>query len=162
MSTPASSISSSTALCRADRIGFAASFLCALHCALLPVLLALMPLLGTKLAGMEGIDTVFVAFVSVLGITTMTLGWRRHREWPAVLLLLAGLALLWTDSVTHLHEHTILHAVVMTLGGLSVAAAHFLNLRLTHAHSASCCCHQAEADDGQVPAGMAAEPVAGK
>jgi len=158
MSTPASS----SALCRADRIGFAASFLCALHCALLPVLLALIPLLGAQLAGMEGMDTVFVAFVSVLGITTMTLGWRRHREWHAILLLLAGLVLLWTDSVAHLHEHTVLHAVVMTLGGLSVAAAHFLNLRLTHAHSASCCCHSVTAQGGQAPAGMTAEPVAGK
>jgi len=149
MSNSTSSVASNTALCRADRIGFAASFLCAVHCALMPVLLGLMPLLGTKLTAFEGVDVAFVVFVSVLGVTTLTLGWRRHRVRRALLLLLPGLILLWTGSATYLHEHVVLHAVFMTTGGLAVAAAHFLNLRLTHAYSAACCCHTAGAEGAQ-------------
>jgi len=35
-----------------------------------------------------------------------------------------------------LHNHTLSHAMVMTIGGLLLAAAHFINLRLTHAATA--------------------------
>ncbi|KPN21044.1 MerC domain-containing protein [Luteimonas terrae] len=119
---------------RADRVGFAASFLCAVHCALLPVLLALLPAFGLNVGGWIDIDQAFVIFATLLGATTLTLGWRRHRAFRAWALLLPGLALVWAGAFTHLHDHTITHAVVMTIGGLLLAGAHLLNLRLTHAH----------------------------
>lgn len=119
---------------RADRVGFAASFLCAVHCALLPVLLALLPAFGLNMGGWIDIDQAFVIFATLLGATTLTLGWRRHRAFRAWALLLPGLVLVWAGAFTHLHDHTITHAVVMTIGGLLLAGAHLLNLRLTHAH----------------------------
>jgi len=119
---------------RADRVGLAASFLCAVHCALLPVLLALLPAFGLNMGGWIDIDQAFVIFATLLGATTLTLGWRRHRAFRAWALLLPGLVLVWAGAFTHLHDHTITHAVVMTIGGLLLAGAHLLNLRLTHAH----------------------------
>ena len=123
-----------SALRRADRVGFAASFLCALHCALFPILLALLPAFGLNLGGWIDLDQAFVVFATLLGATTLTLGWRRHRAFRAWILLLPGLALVWAGSFSQLHDHTIGHAVVMTIGGLLLAGAHLLNLRLTHAH----------------------------
>lgn len=120
------------ALRQADRLGFAASFLCAVHCALLPLALALLPAFGLSVGGWIDIDQAFVVFATLLGATTMTLGWRRHRAFRAWLLLIPGLALVWIGSFTHLHDHTMTHAVVMTIGGLLLAAAHLVNLRLTH------------------------------
>ncbi|WP_159679785.1 MerC domain-containing protein [Luteimonas sp. 9C] len=118
---------------RADRVGFAASFLCAVHCALLPVALALLPAFGLNIGGWVDIDQAFVVFATLLGATTLTLGWRRHRAFRAWALLVPGLALVWAGSFTHLHDHTVTHAVVMSIGGLLLAGAHLLNLRLTHA-----------------------------
>jgi len=135
---------SSTVLHRADRVGFAASFLCAVHCALLPLLLGILPAIGLKFAGLEGIDEAFVVFASILGATTVIIGWRRHRVVHAGYLLLFGLALLWVGAFTHVHHHAIVHAVMMTIGGLSVAGAHFLNMRLTHAHTHACGCTPAK------------------
>jgi len=123
-----------SALRRADRVGFAASFLCALHCALFPILLALLPAFGLNLGGWIDLDQAFVVFATLLGATTLTLGWRRHRAFRAWILLLPGLALVWAGSFSQLHDHTFGHAVVMTIGGLLLAGAHLLNLRLTHAH----------------------------
>lgn len=117
---------------RADRIGFATSFLCALHCALLPVLLAVLPAFGLKVGGWIDIDQGFVVFATLLGATTLTLGWRRHRGFRAWALLVPGLALVWLGAFSPLHDHGVLHAVVMTAGGLLLAGAHLLNLRLTH------------------------------
>jgi hypothetical protein len=123
---------SDTALRTADRVGFAASFLCAVHCATIPLLLALVPALGLRVAGWTDIDQAFVIFASLLGLTTMSLGYRRHRAFRAWALLLPGLALIWAGSFTALHDHGWAHAVVMTLGGLALAAAHGVNLRLSH------------------------------
>ncbi|HST44992.1 MAG TPA: MerC domain-containing protein [Luteimonas sp.] len=117
---------------RADRVGFAASLLCAVHCALLPLALALLPAFGLGLGGWIDLDQAFVVFASLLGATTLSLGYRRHRAFRAWALLLPGLALVWAGAFSHLHDHSILHAVVMTVGGLMLAAAHVVNLRLTH------------------------------
>ncbi|WP_058835321.1 MerC domain-containing protein [Luteimonas abyssi] len=121
------------ALRNADRLGFAASFLCAIHCAMLPLLLALAPALGLRFGGLIDFDQAFVVFASLLGLTTLTLGYRRHRGFHAWLLLVPGLVLVWAGAFTHLHDHSVLHAVIMTIGGLLLAAAHLVNLRLTHA-----------------------------
>ncbi len=123
----------SPALRRADRVGFAASFICAVHCALFPLVLAVLPTLGLGLGGWVDIDQAFVVFATVLGLTTLAMGYRRHRAFRAWALLVPGLALVWLGSFTALHDHTWMHAAVMTLGGGLLAAAHLVNLRQTHA-----------------------------
>ncbi len=128
---------SSSALKQADRVGFAASFLCAVHCALVPVLLAVVPAFGLKLGGWIDIDQAFVVFATLLGATTLTLGWRRHRTYRAWALLVPGLLLVWLGTFTSLHDHGLRHAAVMVAGGLLLAGAHLLNLRLTHAANAA-------------------------
>lgn len=121
---------------RADRIGFAASFLCALHCALLPLALALMPTLGLSVGGWVDIDQAVTVFATLLGCTTLAIGWRRHRAFRAWMLLFPGLVLVWVGAFSPLHDHGPLHAGLMTVGGLMIAGAHLLNLRLTHAAAA--------------------------
>lgn len=115
-----------------DRVGVWASVACAVHCALLPVALALVPTLGLGAFALVDIDQAFVVFATVLGVTTLTLGYRRHRGFAAWALLLAGLALVWANTFTALHDHSVWHAVMMTGGGLLIAAAHLMNLRLSH------------------------------
>jgi len=129
--------SPSLSLRKADRVGFAASFLCAIHCALWPWLLALAPAFGLELGGWIDLDQAFVVFATLLGVSTLALGWRRHRGFHAWMLLVPGLALVWVGAFSPLHTHSISHAVVMTVGGLLLAAAHLVNLRLTHAASAA-------------------------
>lgn len=129
-------MASSCNLNRADRIGFAASFLCALHCALLPLSLALAPTLGLSVGGWVDIDQGVTVFATLLGVTTLAIGFRRHRAFRAWALLAPGLALVWLGAFTPLHDHGLGHAVLMTLGGLMIAGAHLLNLRLTHAAAA--------------------------
>lgn len=121
-----------TALRKADRVGFAASLLCAVHCALLPLAVALVPTLGLGAGGWVDLDQAFVVFATLLGATTLALGYRRHRAFRAWALLVPGLVLVWAGSFTPLHSHGAVHAAVMTAGGLALAGAHLLNLRLSH------------------------------
>jgi uncharacterized membrane protein YqgA involved in biofilm formation len=124
-----------------DRFGAAGSLLCAVHCAVLPLLLAVLPSLGLSSLLGEGVEWATVVFVSVLGLFSLVWGYRRHRIFRALTLLLAGLALLWLGLLyPPLHQSTVPHAVVMTLGGTLVGLAHLVNLRLNHwhIHDASC------------------------
>ena len=123
-------------LATADRVGMAASTLCAVHCALLPLLLGIAPALGLKLGGWVDFDQAFVVFASLLAATTLALGYRRHRAFRAWALLVPGLVLVWVGSFTALHDHTLGHLAVMVAGGLLLAAAHLANLRLSHAANA--------------------------
>ena len=124
-----------TSLRKADRFGFAASFLCALHCALLPLAAALLPALGLNVGGWIDFDQAFVVFATVLGVTTLTVGYRRHRAFRAWALLVPGLAMVWAGAFTWLHDHGLAHAVIMVTGGLLLAGAHLVNLRLSHARA---------------------------
>lgn len=127
-----------TRLQTADRIGFAASVLCAIHCAAVPVLMALLPTLGLGSLGWVDIDQGMVVFATLLAATTLTIGWRRHRAYHAWGLLLPALLLLWFGAFGPFHAHgdehqyAWLHWGLMVLGGVLLALAHLTNMRLTH------------------------------
>jgi hypothetical protein len=119
-----------------DRVGAVGSLLCALHCALLPLVIAGLPALGLGGLAWVDIDQAFTVFATLLGITTLAYGFRRHRAFRAWIVLIPGLALIWIGSFSPLHTHSLTHVLTMVAGGLAVAAAHLINLRLTHAASA--------------------------
>lgn len=138
MSTPSSdnllppAATTDRLLTRGDRIGMVGSVLCAVHCAVLPLLIALLPTLGLGILASIDIDQAFTVFATLLGVTTLTFGFRRHRAFHAWVFLVPGLALVWLASFTALHDHSFWHVVMMVAGGASMATAHFVNLRLTH------------------------------
>jgi len=126
------------ALLRADKLGMWASLACALHCAALPLLIALLPALGLSRAAVVDADQAFTIFATLLGLTTLTFGYRRHRIKSAWWLLLPGLALVWINTFTPLHGHGGAHFSMMVGGGLMIAAAHFTNTRLLRRAAAHC------------------------
>ena len=123
-----------------DRLGATGSLLCAVHCALLPVVIAVLPSLGIAAwLGATAFEEGFVVFATLLGLYTMVSGYRRHRAVRALGLLVPGLLVLWlVVLLPGLHAHVVAHAVAMTTGGTLVGLAHLANLRLVHVHSANC------------------------
>ncbi|HEY4292006.1 MerC domain-containing protein [Luteibacter sp.] len=128
----------------ADRLGATASFLCAIHCAALPFVIALLPLIGLSFLADHRFEAGFVAFASVLATVVLVSGYRRHRRRAPLLLAVPGLVLLML-GVTFLDNHSLaVHSVLVTCGGLLVASAHFVNLRVNrggyagHVHGPSC------------------------
>ena len=122
-----------------DRLGAAGSLLCAIHCALLPLAIAMLPALGIATWLGDGFEMGFVVFASCVGVFSLVWGYRRHGAVRALGLLLTGLAVLWLGILyAPLHHALIPHALTMTLGGTLVGLAHLANLRLVHVHNASC------------------------
>jgi MerC mercury resistance protein len=118
----------------ADRFGASASFLCAVHCALLPLVIAVLPALGLGFLADHRYERGFIAFASVLALSTLLAGRRRHQRWQAFGFLLPGLTLLAAGISVDSDHASMLHAMLVGLGGTLVAAAHLTNLRLAHAH----------------------------
>lgn len=124
----------------ADRFGATASFLCAVHCALLPAVIALLPALGLGVLADHGFEHGFIAFASVLALTTAVIGFRRHRRFRAFWFLVPGVILLIVGVLIDLDHTTTTHAVLVSIGGTLVALAHITNLRLAHGHVHDAAC----------------------
>jgi hypothetical protein len=128
----------------ADRVGATASFLCAIHCALLPFVLALLPLLGLEFLADHRFERAFVLCACVLASFALVRGYRRHQRALPLRLATPGLALLLLGVIYIGGSAPILHSVLVTCGGLLLSGAHFVNLRLdshsdgAHMHGPQC------------------------
>ena len=118
-----------------DRLGATGALVCAVHCALLPLLIAALPSIGVAAWLGDGFEVGFVLFASLFGLAVLMWSYRRHRTLRALGLLLPGLAVLWVGILyAPLHHLLLPHAVAMTFGGTLVGLAHIANLRLNHRH----------------------------
>jgi hypothetical protein len=124
----------------ADRVGAAASLLCAVHCAALPFLLAILPAIGLGFLASHGFERGFIAFASVLALTMAVLGYRRHRTARAFALLVPGLLMLWIGGFAFdLGNATSWHTLFVVAGGTCVSLAHIVNLRIAREPQACDC-----------------------
>lgn len=121
-----------------DRVGATASLLCAVHCALLPFVLALLPLIGLEFLAGHTFERVFVACAATLASASILFAYRRHRRPQALFLMLPGIALLLFGVAVDLDVHVVFHTVAVVCGGVLVASAHVTNLILAHRHGLSC------------------------
>ena len=64
----------------ADRVGAIASFLCAVHCAVLPFVLALLPFVGLGFLADHRFERIFVLFACGLATLALGRGFRRNQE----------------------------------------------------------------------------------
>jgi len=134
-----------------DRIGAGGSLLCAIHCALLPLLIAALPSLGISSWLGDRFEWAFVSFATALSLFSLVVGYRRHGSVRALSLLIPGLIALWGGLLLKpLHHALIPHAIAMTFGGTLVGLAHLANLRLNHGHvhdGTDRCCASVEPKD---------------
>ena len=118
-----------------DKLGSVGAALCAIHCALLPFALALLPMLSLGILASPGFELGFVAFATLLASASLWHGYRHHRAYHAFLLLVPGLLALWAGIlVPVLHHERVPHAIAMSIGGALVALAHLANMRLSAGH----------------------------
>jgi MerC mercury resistance protein len=138
---PASAAGHFTLAHFADRLGTVASTLCAVHCAALPFVLALLPALGLGFLADHGFERGFIIVASMLATATLIYGYKRHRILRAFAFLVPGLTLLWLGGfVFDVHDETIWHSTLVAIGGGCVALAHATNLRLVHVFEKGACC----------------------
>lgn len=112
---------------RLDKMGMSASLFCAIHCALMPIAIGVLPLIGLQFLGSHAIeDTVIVCAFIIASLSLVPSYFRVHRKMLALVLFVLGF-------VTLLAAHAItqewLEAPLAVAGGLGVAIAHWVNHR---------------------------------
>jgi ABC-type Fe3+-siderophore transport system permease subunit len=115
---------------RLDRLGAAASLTCAVHCAAMPSLIGLLPLVGLTFLADEQTEMVLAGLSIGIGILNLIPSYaRKHRQWRPLLIFISGASLiiavkLLTEKGSRLETPT------MMLGALLIACAHVVNRRL--------------------------------
>jgi hypothetical protein len=127
---------STTSLKSGDRLnstGAVASFLCAIHCALMPLLVTLLPLIGLGFLAAEPVEWGLVAMSAMLGASAICLGYREHRRRRPLAILGIGMALLVLGRLGEAYEWGEWGMPVLVFGGFTLVLAHIVNGRLCRA-----------------------------
>ena len=74
-----------------ERLGLCASLLCAIHCMVMPVMLAAQPLCHSFRIS-RVLDNAMLGLAVVVGLIVCLRNWRQHRDGGPLALLLVGLA----------------------------------------------------------------------
>jgi hypothetical protein len=127
-----------------DRVGATASTLCAIHCALMPIVITILPLIGLGFLADERLEWMLVATSAAMGISSVCLGHREHKQKRAAAMLCLGLSLLAVGRLAEERKLGRYSVVIVVLGGLTVASAHIINRRLCMS------CRSCRADAGNV------------
>ncbi len=127
-----------------DRFGMIMALGCALHCLALTLVFVLYPALWLNRRLWESglirqlfyLETGLLAATWLVVIVAFVIGWRRHHRLVPVSLAVAGLALITPAIlVTELHFRGWWGSGLAVAGGITLALAHWLNLRAARAGS---------------------------
>lgn len=108
-----------------DALGVTTSLVCAIHCALLPLLLASLPIFGFDIIKNEFFEYFMIGLAFVVGLYALSHGFRKHhrRILPLVIFTI-GILLLFAKQIWHaFHIWLLIPAVI------AIVSAHWLNYR---------------------------------
>ena len=123
-----------------DRVGISASLLCAIHCAALPLLLGVLPVIGLNFLLHGVFEAVMISLAAVVGGWSLGHSFRTHRLRTPLLLLIGGICVLGVNLLGHEFGPDSLewlHPLVAVLGGGLIVTAHLINIRY-HARHGEC------------------------
>ena len=121
-----------------DALGITTSLACAIHCAVLPLFLSSLPLLGVNIIENTVFEYLMIALAFVVGTYSLYHGRKKHHHsWTPILVFGLGISLLLSKMIWHEWRTWFLVPAV-----ICIVSAHFLNFRLcrhhNHAHTDDC------------------------
>ncbi|MEO5682019.1 MAG: MerC domain-containing protein [Chitinophagaceae bacterium] len=121
-----------------DALGITTSVACAIHCAVLPLLLTSLPVFGFDIIQNAVFEYAMILLAFIVGVYALSHGFRKHHHRLLPLALFStGVLFLLAKQIWHsLHIWLLIPAVI------AIIAAHYLNYRFCrvhdHAHEADC------------------------
>jgi phosphoglycerol transferase MdoB-like AlkP superfamily enzyme len=110
-----------------DNVGMTASTLCAIHCAAVPVFFTSLPLVGMGFLANPWIEWIMIIIALVVGISSIGNSYfKEHHRILPLALLIGGFI---TIIIGHLFITGWVEAIVVPIGGLMIATAHFVNYK---------------------------------
>jgi hypothetical protein len=121
-----------------DALGITTSLACAIHCAVLPLMLSSLPIFGIDIIDNVSFEYLMIVLALIIGVYAFLHGYRRHHHniFPLVLFCI-GIALLFFKQAWHERQLWFLVPAV-----IAIVTAHYLNYRLCrkagHCHTEDC------------------------
>jgi 4-amino-4-deoxy-L-arabinose transferase-like glycosyltransferase len=121
-----------------DALGIAASVACAIHCAVLPLVLSSLPLFGVNIINNVNFELIMIALAFGIGFYSLWHGYKKHHHkvYPMILFG-AGISLLMLKQYFHSYLLSFLIPAV-----LLIVAGHWTNYRAckkaSHCHREDC------------------------
>jgi len=121
-----------------DALGISASLACAIHCAILPLVLTSLPIIGIDLIDNEGFEYFMIVLAFAIGAFSLWHGYRKHHHsYIPLLIFIPGMLLLLAKQIWHDYQYWILPVAV-----LLIVVAHLKNYKAcrvhNHAHTDDC------------------------
>ncbi len=121
-----------------DALGIAASIACAIHCAVLPLIMSSLPILGINIINNFWFEIFMIVLAMGIGLHSLTHGFKKHhhRILPIIVFVI-GISLLLVKQVLHQYQIWFLVPAVVL-----IVSAHFINYRqcriADHCHNDDC------------------------
>jgi hypothetical protein len=121
-----------------DALGVTVSIACAIHCAILPLVLSSLPLFGIDIIENIWFEYGMILLAFLVGSYSLYHGFKKHHHsWlPFILFSLGMLFLVAKQMLREWHLWLLVPAVIL------IVASHFLNFKLcrhhNHAHKEDC------------------------
>jgi hypothetical protein len=121
-----------------DALGITASVACAIHCAVLPLFLTSMPILGFEVINNLAFEVFMIILAFAIGAYSLYHGRKKHHHSYLPLVIFSiGISFLLAKQIWHHYEILFLLPAV-----LLVVSAHYYNYRLcrkaNHCHANDC------------------------
>lgn len=121
-----------------DGLGIATSLACAIHCAVLPLILTSLPLFGINIIHNMAFEWGMIILAFLIGTYALYHGYiKHHRALLPVTLFAAGFCFLFAKQLLHNYESFLLVPAVIL-----IVSAHYINYRLCHRSKCSSPHHQ--------------------
>lgn len=121
-----------------DALGIAASIACAIHCAVLPLIMSSLPILGINIINNFWFEIFMIVLAMGIGLHSLTHGFKKHhhRVLPIIVFVI-GISLLLVKQILHQYQLWFLVPAVIL-----IVSAHFINYRqcriADHCHTDDC------------------------
>jgi len=121
-----------------DAMGIGTSVACAIHCAVLPIMLSSLPILGINIIHNLFFEWGMIALAFTVGFYSLFHGYiKHHRSFIPVIIFSVGFIFLVLKQFFPQYEYLFLTIAVML-----IISAHYYNYRLCHQSKCSSPHHQ--------------------
>ena len=111
-----------------DAMGIATSVACAIHCAILPVILTTLPIFGINIIHNLFFEWGMIALAFVVGSYSLFHGFvKHHRSFTPIIIFSVGFFFLVLKQFLHEEEYALL-----TIAVILIITAHYYNYRICH------------------------------
>lgn len=121
-----------------DVLGISASVACAIHCALLPLVITSLPVFGVEIIDNAGFEVMMIFIAAAVGAYSLYHGYKKHHHQLAPLFIFGlGILLLCAKQIWHEQQLWLLGPAVFF-----IVTAHYFNYRnckkANHCHVEDC------------------------